>query len=443
MKIGIRKEDKNIWEKRTPLTPPHVRTLVEGGLEVVVEPSEQRAFTDAAFSAAGAKVQAGLEDCPVVMAVKEIPTRLLAPGRTYVYFAHVIKGQPHNMPMLRRILDLEATLIDYEKVVDQDGRRLIFFGRHAGLAGMLDSLWALGQRLKAEGHVTPLAGIRMAHSYPGLEAAEQAVREAGEAIAADGLPLELGPVVIGFAGYGNVSQGAQHIADLLPHRVIEPVDLPKTLAHPSPRELYKVVFKEEHMVQPIEAGRTFDLQEYYQHPERYRGVFAKHVPYLTVLVNCIYWTEAYPRLVTCGLLKDLFVKGEQPRLRVIGDISIDIEGAIECSRKATDPGDPVYVYLPAEDRIEDGVEGAGPVVLAVDNLPCELPVEASGDFGDALLPYVEAIAQADYSQPFDRLDLPDPIKGAVIAHRGKLAPGYEYLREHLAAAAGGERGGQT
>ncbi len=437
MKIGIRKEDKNIWEKRTPLTPPHVRTLAQRGLEVVVQASGQRAFTDAAFQAAGATVCQDMPDCPVVMAVKEIPTELLQPERTYVYFAHVIKGQAYNMPMLRRVLELKATLIDYEKVVDDQGRRLIFFGRHAGLAGMIDSLWALGQRFAAEGHLTPLAKIHMAHTYPGLDAAKEAVREAGQAIAEDGLPLELGPVVLGFAGYGNVSQGAQEIADLLPHRVIEPAELPDTLRAFDPRELTKVVFKEEHMAQPSEAGHAFELQEYYQHPERYRGVFARHVPYLTALINCIYWTPDYPRLVTCDLLRDMFASGEQPRLRVIGDISIDIEGAIECSRKATDPGNPVYTYLPAEDRIADGVEGPGPVVLAVDNLPCELPVEASADFGDALLPYVEAIASADYGVPFEQLALPAPIKGAVIAHQGALTPDFEYLKEHLAAASDG------
>jgi alpha-aminoadipic semialdehyde synthase len=304
---------------------------------------------------------------------------------------------------------------------------------------MFDSLWALGRRFKAEGHTTPLAKIHMAHTYPGLEAAKQAVSQAGEAIAKDGLPLELGPVVVGFAGYGNVSSGAQEIFDLLPHRDLEPAALPDTLRDANPRELTKVVFKEEHMAQPKEAGQAFELQDYYQHPDRYRGVFAKHVPYLTVLINCIYWTEDYPRLVTCDLIRDMFASGEQPRLRVIGDISIDIEGAIECSRKATDPGNPVYTYLPAEDRIVDGVEGNGPVVLAVDNLPCELPVEASQDFGDALLPYVEAIAKADYSVPYQQLELPAPIKGAVVAHRGELTPDFAYLQQHLTAApAGGD-----
>jgi alpha-aminoadipic semialdehyde synthase len=440
MKLGIRKEDKNIWESRVPLTPAHVTRLVQAGVPVAIQPSAQRAFADQAYLDAGAQLQDDLSDCPLILAVKEIPTRLLQAGKTYVYFAHVIKGQAHNMPMLARLLELGATLIDYERVIDEAGRRLIFFGRHAGLAGMIDSLWALGQRLRIEGYSTPLEHVQLAHEYPDLSAAKDAILKVGQAIAAEGLPLEIGPLVVGFAGYGNVSQGAQEIFDLLPHRVLEPGELPETLRASEPRRLTKVVFREEHMVRPLELGKAFDLQEYYRHPERFRGVFARHVPYLSVLVNCIFWTSKYPRLVTCDLLKGMFGAGLQPRLRVIGDISIDIEGAIECSRKATDPGDPVYVYLTEEDRIVSGLHGHGPVILAVDNLPCQLPVDASQDFGDALLPFIDALARADYGVAFDQLALPPTIRRAVIAHRGALTPDYAYLADSLSTEAKATQG---
>ncbi|MDX1388022.1 MAG: hypothetical protein R3344_02475, partial [Acidobacteriota bacterium] len=128
-----------------------------------------------------------------------------------------------------------------------------------------------------------------------------------------------------------------------------------------------------------------------------------------------------------------------PRLRVIGDISCDVEGAIECTLKATQPDDPVYVYLPAEDRIVPGVAGRGPAVLAVDNLPAELPRESSRDFGDALLPFVGSIARADFGAPLERLDLPDEIKRGIIVLRGELTPDYAYLAEHLDGAQEGNR----
>jgi saccharopine dehydrogenase (NAD+, L-lysine-forming) len=148
VKIGIRREDKNIWERRAPLNPDHVRKLVAQGIEVLVQPSPIRTFPDQAYRQAGATISEDLSSCPMVFAIKEIPPHQFVAGHAYMYFAHVIKGQAHNMPMLQRLLDLRCTLIDYEKVTDEAGKRLIFFGRHAGLAGMIDSLWALGRRLK-------------------------------------------------------------------------------------------------------------------------------------------------------------------------------------------------------------------------------------------------------------------------------------------------------
>ena len=435
MKIGIRKEDKNIWEARVPLSPEQVASLVADGIQVVVQASDIRAFKDEQYRDAGATIVPEVPDAPVVFAVKEIPTELLQPNRTYLYFAHVIKGQAYNMEMLQRLLDLEATLIDYERIADDEGRRLIFFGRHAGLAGMIDTLWALVRRLKVEGFDTPFAEIQQAKDYPNLEAAKTAVRQAGEAISQTPLPTELTPMVFGFAGYGHVSKGAQEILDLLPHEQIEPAELMGL--DPSTPGLIKVVFAEEHMAKPVDPAGSFELQEYYNHPELYRGDFAKYVPYLTVLVNCIYWTPQYPRLVTRELLHGLYGAGRTPRLKVIGDISIDVEGAIECSLDHTDSGDPVFVYLPDEDRIELGIEGHGPVVLAVDNLPCELPVESSQEFGKALLPFIGAVASADYNVSYEDLDLPSAIKRAVITHRGSLTPDYEYIQEYLDEHEGG------
>jgi alpha-aminoadipic semialdehyde synthase len=435
VKIGIRKEDKNIWEARVPLVPEQVASLIADGIEVAVQSSDIRAFSDQQYLDVGASIVPEIPDLPVVFAVKEIPTELLQPNRTYLYFAHVIKGQVYNMEMLQRLLDLDATLIDYERIVDDEGRRLIFFGRHAGLAGMIDTLWALGRRLKVEGFDTPFAQILQAKDYSNLDAAKAAVLQVGEAITRTPLPAELTPMVFGFAGYGHVSKGAQEILDLLPHKQIEPGELMGL--DPSTPGLVKVVFAEEHMAKPIDPSRSFELQEYYDHPELYRGDFAKYVPYLTVLVNCIYWTPQYPRLVTRELLHGLYGAGKRPCLKVIGDISIDVEGAIECSLDHTDSGDPVFVYLPDEDRIELGVEGHGPVVLAVDNLPCELPVESSQEFGKALLPFIEAVASADYNVSYEDLDLPSAIKRAVITHRGSLTPDYEYLQEYLENQEGG------
>lgn len=172
---------------------------------------------------------------------------------------------------------------------------------------MLETLWALGRRLEWEGIPNPFVGIDRAIHYPDGEAARRAVREVGERIRSQGLPPILAPLVVGFAGYGNVSRGAQEIFDLLPFQERTPEDLPALFAEgPDNHILYKVVFREEHMVEPVSPEDRFDLQDYYRHPEKYRSRFAAWVPYLTLLVNGIYWEARYPRLVTKAYLRELF-----------------------------------------------------------------------------------------------------------------------------------------
>ncbi len=426
--IGIRREDMYSWERRTPLVPQDAKELQEShGLKIIAQSSSKRIFSDDDYRRAGIEVRDDLTEPPVIFGIKEVPIETFEPGKTYVFFSHTIKGQPYNMPMLRRILELRCTLIDYERITDENGRRLIFFGNYAGLAGMIEALWALGRRLTAEGIETPLSGVKRALEYPDLEAAKAGIRSVGKEIARDGLPREISPLVIGFAGYGNVSRGAQEILSLLPVEEISPEELLK-LGGGSDRGVYKVVFREEDMVEPIDPDAGFDLQDYYAHPERYRGVFERYLPHLDVLMNCIYWEPRYPRLVT----KE-WVRRNYPgaRLRVIGDISCDVEGAIEATVKATEPDNPVYVYDPVQDRALDGVEGDGPVIMAVVILPTELPRESSTHFSSVLKGYVPAIAGADYGAEFSELALPPEIKRAVIVHRGKLTADYRYLEEFL------------
>jgi alpha-aminoadipic semialdehyde synthase len=214
--IGIRREDKSDWERRAPLTPEHVRRLAGDGIDIHVQRSAKRAFADDDYAGAGARLGDDLDGCRVVMGVKEIPPDELRSDTTYLFFSHTTKGQPHNMPMLRRLIELGATLIDYENVVDDRGLRLIFFGRHAGYAGMIDGLWALGRRLELEGHTTPFAELRPAHAYADLDEARAAIAAAGERIRDRGLPETLHPLVFGITGTGNVSSGEREILDGLP-----------------------------------------------------------------------------------------------------------------------------------------------------------------------------------------------------------------------------------
>lgn len=430
--IGIRRETKSSWERRCPVTPALVRHLVASvDVNVLIQPSARRVFPDSDYTRAGAELTTSLDEANIVVGVKEIPPELLRPGATYLFFSHVIKGQPVNMPMLKRIMELGCTLIDYEKIADEDGRRLVFFGRFAGLAGMIDSLWALGQRLAGEGIRTPLAELEPAHTYENLEAAKAAIRAAGESIASNGLPEGLTPLVIGIAGYGNVAKGAREILAELPTREVAPSDLLKLETSPSASCFYQTTFKEEHIVDPRESTDRFDLQDYYQNPQRYQSAFASYLPLLTVLMNCNYWEERYPRLVTTDELRALYHGTRTPRLRVIGDLGCDVEGSIQCTLKCTEPADPIFVYDIDTGLIDSGVSGNGPAILAVDILPSELPLEASEEFAKALAPTLPALARADFSLPLPELDIPNEIRRAVIVHRGELTPDFTYLGEFI------------
>ncbi len=410
--IGIRREDKNRWERRAPLTPDHVAELKRHGVAVAVERSPLRIFPDDAYVDAGARLVDDLSACPVVVGVKEIPIEKLNPNTAYFFFAHVTKGQPGNMPMLRKIMELGSTLVEYEKIVDERGRRLVFFGRHAGFAGMLDTLAALGRRLIHEGIDSPFASIKLAHEYADLEEAHAELARVAGVIRRDGVPEALHPLVIGFTGSGNVSKGAQEIFDQLPYEEIIPEDLPSLFTNEDlPRNiLYKVTFTRD---------------------DRASGAMGPCLGYLTALVNGIYWEPGHPRVVSNDDLRALYANGASPRLRVIGDITCDLHGSIEANVKITTPGDPVYVYDVASGVAISGVAGRGPVILAVDNLPCELPVDASQHFGDALLRFLPALARCDWTRPFETLELQDEIRRAVVVHRGRLTPHFAHLERHL------------
>ena len=428
--IGIRREDKSEWERRTPLIPDHVRDLKSEGIDVVVQPSEIRVFRERDYENVGASVDEDLSSCKIVFGIKEIPAAVFRKGGIYAFFSHVIKGQQYNMPMLKQMMKLGCTLIEYERVVDEENRRLIFFGKQAGQAGMVETLVAFGGRLELEGTANPFSAIRRPIDYESLSEIKVALEVLGSWIRAGGLPKEIVPVIVGITGYGNVSIGAQEMLDVLPVTEISPGGVADITAETpgADKTIFKVIFKEEDLVSPKSPDTVFELQDYYEHPEKYKGKFEEYIPYFSMLVNCIFWTEKYPRLMTKEYLKRHW---PSLRLKVIGDISCDVNGSIECLEKPTEPGDPNYVYEPDSDSIRDGLEGNGPVIMAVDILPSEIPLDSSIYFSGVLKDSVSAIAKADYSVPFEKLDLPDPIKKAVILYNGELTPEYKYISKFL------------
>jgi len=431
--LAIRHEDKYLMERRSAITPEHAKKLIDNGLEVLVESSEKRIFKDEEYANIGARIVKDISESPVVFGVKEMPLDIFEDNKTYIFFSHTIKGQNYNMPLLKRMIEKKINLIEYEKIADEKGRRLIFFGRFAGLAGMINSLWSFGLRMKEKGFDTPFLDLKQSHQYDSLDDAKRAIAKVGQRIKEEGLPSELNPMVIGITGYGNVAKGAMEIADLLPITEIAPDELESLKNTPNlpSNVVYRVTFKEHHLSK-LKGGTNgeFDLQDYYNHPEKYENQFEQYIPHLTILMNCMYWDDNYPRIVTKDYLEKLYSNGE-PNLKVIGDVTCDPDGSIEATHKGTEIEDPIFVYNPKTREPQMGASGYGLLIMSVDILPSELPRDASKSFADALVDYVPAITQCDYSKSFDELELPAPIKKALILHNGVFTPDYKYMKEFL------------
>jgi alpha-aminoadipic semialdehyde synthase len=432
MKIGIVKETKNKWEIRVPIVPKDVGILLKKySIQTVIQPCDIRIFSDEDYKKSGAIVQDDLSDCSIIFGVKEMPKAIYKKGKTYVFFSHTIKGQSYNMPMLKKLIEMKCQLIDYEKITDTKGRRLIFFGRHAGYAGIVDALSFLGKRLKSEKIENQFLKIRTALEYEDLNDIKEHFKELGREIKREGFHSSILPVIIGIAGYGHVSKGVQEILNILPVKYIEPEEIQKIFKNPISNVIYVVVFKEKDIVKPKSKEQEFDLQDYYAHPEKYVACFDKYLPFLTMIINANYWTNKYPRLITRSDLKSLYKDRIERKLKIIADISCDIEGSIECNTHSTEPGDPAYVYNPISEKETNGYKGNGLVILAVDNLPAEIAKDSSAYFSHVLMKFIPEITQIDFSKRFDELNLPFEIENGLILHHGELTSHFKYMKKFL------------
>lgn len=421
--LGIKKETKNKWERRVPLNPAAVKTLIEKGFRVIVEPSDIRIYSNDEYKNAGAEIKDDLSDCNLIIGVKEIPIQNIIPGIPHLFFSHTIKGQDYNMPLLQKFLDTKTTLLDYERIIDKKGRRLVFFGKFAGNAGMIDTLWALGQRLKQQYNLeTPFLKMKHAYEYGTLKNALKHIKEIGSEISANGLPKEITPLNIFLMGYGHVSKGCQEVLAVLPTVEVDPDKLENTAYENN--KLYISIFKEKYMVRRKD-GAKFELFDYFQNGKEYESKMQQYLPHCSVYMNAIYWAPGYP----------VFLKNSElsqwKKLKIIGDITCDIKGSVEATVKATYPDNSTYIFNPETNEATDGFVGEGIANCAVDNLPCELPKEASDNFSNALMPFMESLLLNDYTQPIANSTLPDEIKPACIAHQGELEMEYEYLKEFL------------
>jgi saccharopine dehydrogenase (NAD+, L-lysine-forming) len=399
VRIGVIKETKTPPDKRVPLTPAQCIEVEKHfpNVEVFVQPSDIRKYPDQAYLDAGVKMKDDLSDCDILMGVKEVKMDALIPGKTYLFFSHTFKLQPYNATLLRTILDKKIRLVDYEVLTDDNGFRLIGFGRYAGIVGCYNGFLAYGKK----------------HGLYELKPANQCEdREEMEGeLAKVNLPANTRIVM---TGHGRVGRGAKEIISQLDITEVSPEDfLSNEYDHP----VYTHIDSAHHNERISDGG--FDKAEFYADASGYKSNFPRYASKADLYIACHYWADDAPFIFTRDDMKD-----PNWRVSVVADISCDIDGPVACTLRPSTVADPLYGYDPATEKEADFMAKGAIGVMAVDNLPCELPKDASADFGnemiDKILPHL----------------INDP-QGSVI-HRaaettldGELNEPFRYLEDYV------------
>ncbi|MFK7951371.1 MAG: NAD(P)-dependent oxidoreductase [Ekhidna sp.] len=398
-KIGIIKEGKVPIDKRVPLTPLQAKQIKDSyDVELVVQTSDIRCFTDDDYREVGLEIVDSVEDCDIILGVKEVPMDKLIAGKTHFFFSHTIKKQDYNQKLLQTIVKKKIRLIDWETLTNESGNRIIAFGRWAGIVGAYNGLWTYGKRYN-------LFNIKRAHECFDYEDMKSEYEK-----------IQLPAVKIALTGGGRVAKGAMEVL------------LGAGIRKVTPHE-----FEHERFEEPVftqlnsrdynkhKEGNEFHRNEFYSSPESFESDFMKYAKVTDLLIACAFWHPSAPVLFSReDITKDYF------DIRVIADITCDIEGSIPSTKKPSTIDDPIYDYNPTDDVVEQALTDEGNItVMAVDNLPCELPRDASESFGSEFVNNViEHLLKGDSN---------NIIKNATITEEGKLTEKYSYLQDYLDA----------
>jgi len=393
IRLGILREGKVPSDHRVPLIPEHCQELLQqyGSLEILVQPSDIRCFAESAYQRAGCIISEDLSSCDVLMGVKEILVSLLMPNKTYLFFSHTIKKQSYNRKLLQKMLQLHIRMIDYELLTFDNGKRAVAFGHFAGVVGSHNGLLTYGRRT-GKFHLQP------AHSF--RDYAEMRASYTG---------INLPPMKVVVAGTGRVGAGAVEMLSVAGLRKVSPQEF---LTEDFNEAVY-CELRSKDMYKHRE-NRSWDGTHFHTHPEEYVSIFEPYTQVADLMINTIYWSPKAPAFFSKDDMK-------QPgfSIKTIADITCDIEGSIPSTLRASTIPDPVYGYDPQKET-ETLPFGPGSVdVMAVDNLPCELPVDASREFSYNLVKHVMHLLLSSDKHPM--------MARATITHAGSLTPDFAYL----------------
>ncbi|MXN90516.1 alanine dehydrogenase [Flavobacterium sp. Sd200] len=398
MKFGIIKERKSPPDKRVVFSPAMLSAFKEQfpQAEIRVESSDVRIFKDEEYKAAGFEVVTDVSDCDVLIGVKEVPVDALIPHKNYFFFSHTIKRQPHNKEMLQAIIDNDITLYDHETVTDTSNRRLIGFGRYAGIVGTYNGFRAFGQKYE-------LYELPKAESLTDRDALVARLKR-----------LTLPPIKIVLTGKGKVGMGAKEILDAMK---VKEVSADNFLSKKYTEPVYTQIDVLEYNKRK-DGNTDVDNSDFFKNPGEYVSDFARFANAADMYIAGHFYGNGAPQILSRDMLRD-----KNNKIKIVADISCDVEGPVACTLRSSTIAEPFYGYNASTNTETDMHHPAAIVVMAVDNLPCELPRDASEGFGEMFLNHV---IPAFYNNDKDRI-----LERSKIAEKGRLTEKFKYLNDYI------------
>jgi len=396
--IGLIREGRVPPDKRVAFTPLQVVEIMQKfpNVKVVCQTSPVRCYKDEEYS--HIPVVENLNECDIIMGIKEVPIPDLIPNKTYVFFSHTLKKQSYNKRLLQEILKKKIRLIDYEALKDTQNNRLVAFGRYAGIVGAYNGLWTYGKKFK-------LFNLRRAFECFDVNELKLELRR-----------IKIPPIKIILVGSGRVGIGAMESLDTAGIHKVSPKEF---LEHSFPWSVYTQLSSADYHSR--KEGGDFNRAEFHEHPNRYNIHFSDFTKVGDILLAGAYWNPKAPQLFS---LKEM--QAPDFKISVVADITCDINGSIPCTKKPTSIVDPLYDFDPFTEAILPPLEKKEAVtVMAIDNLPCELPRSSSEEFGRDL---INKIIKPLVGEKRDAI-----ITRATIAENGNLTPHFQYLQDFVSS----------
>ncbi|MEL6304138.1 MAG: alanine dehydrogenase [Bacteroidota bacterium] len=397
MKFGIIRERKNPPDRRVVLSPEACQQVLQRHPEasIVVESSPIRVFEDSEYSNLGIPVADSVADCDVLLGVKEVPIDALIPNKKYFFFSHTIKKQPYNRDLLRAILERNIELYDHEVITNPKGQRLVAFGRYAGIVGAYNGIRAYGLKFKT-------------FDLPKAETLRDQ-----QALTAELQKIQLSNIKILLTGKGRVGNGAKEMLDAM-H--LKKVNVAEYLSETFSEPVYCQIDASEYNKR--RDGVRGNKADFFANPEEYKSNFFRFAKVTDFYIAGHFYGQGAPYLYT---RED--VKHPDFNIKVVADISCDIDGPVATTIQPSTIADPIYGYHPQTEQVVDYHDQEAVAVMAVDNLPCELPRDASIGFGEAFSKYV---IPAFYNEDADGI-----LERARMTQNGRLTQRYLYLKDYV------------